>query len=197
MSAPSNTAPGWYPNAGDAGTRYWDGRRWSGDTRPPRKTFAAQAAHKGWGIGLTIFGGAAVLSSFTGAASSQSASPLTTAVVGIALLAFGVYLLRGAGPTTKSVETRLAAERVDARLASEAEHQRAMAAAQNPGVHHSTTINVHSSEAEAAQIAAISNPETATALQNLQKLLYSRAITDQEFQDAKDRLLGKRDPGSA
>lgn len=41
----------------------------------------------------------------------------------------------------------------------------------------------------AAQISAIANPETARSIQNLQNLLYTQAITDQEFQAAKDRLL--------
>jgi len=41
----------------------------------------------------------------------------------------------------------------------------------------------------AAQIRAISNPETAQALQNLQNLLYTRAISDEEFQAAKSNLL--------
>lgn len=41
----------------------------------------------------------------------------------------------------------------------------------------------------AAQVRAISNPETAQALQNLQNLLYTRAISDEEFQAAKNNLL--------
>src|SRR5690606_40069836 len=44
--------------------------------------------------------------------------------------------------------------------------------------------------AAVAQIKAISDPDTARALQNLQNLLYSRVLTDDEFQTAKDRLLG-------
>lgn len=41
----------------------------------------------------------------------------------------------------------------------------------------------------AAQINAIANPATAKAIQNLQNLLYTQAITDEEFQAAKDKLL--------
>lgn len=48
----------------------------------------------------------------------------------------------------------------------------------------------------AAQISALSNPETARALQELQKLLYTQAISDQEFQAAKDKLL-RSDEGRA
>lgn len=41
----------------------------------------------------------------------------------------------------------------------------------------------------AAQINAVSDPETARSLQEFQKLLYTQAITDGEFQAAKDKLL--------
>jgi|GEM_PF-5212280 len=52
--------------------------------------------------------------------------------------------------------------------------------------------------AAAAQVDAIANPETAAALQNLQHLLYTRTITDSEFQLAKDRLfLSPPTPGQA
>ena len=47
----------------------------------------------------------------------------------------------------------------------------------------------HDADVAAAQVRAVSNPETARALQNLQNLLYTQAISDVEFQSAKDRLL--------
>lgn len=191
MSAPANTSPGWYPGSDGLGTRYWDGTRWTGDARPPRRAFAARSSHKGWGITLLIVGGLGFVGSLTGAAAEQEASPASTAAVSLALAAFGLYLVRGDGPSTKSVEARLALEREAARAATEAEHQRAMTAAQNPGVQHHTTTSFHSEAAEAARIAAIANPETAAALQNLQKLLYSRAITDDEYLRAKRSLLGE------
>lgn len=40
------------------------------------------------------------------------------------------------------------------------------------------------------KINALARPETAKALQNLQNLLYTQALTDAEFQAAKDKLLG-------
>jgi hypothetical protein len=40
-----------------------------------------------------------------------------------------------------------------------------------------------------AQVNAVANPDTSKALQNLQNLLYTHAITDAEFQAAKDTLL--------
>lgn len=40
-----------------------------------------------------------------------------------------------------------------------------------------------------AQINAIADPQTAKALQNLQKLLYTQELTEDEYQAAKDRLF--------
>jgi hypothetical protein len=48
---------------------------------------------------------------------------------------------------------------------------------------------------EAEQIRAIANPETAQALQNLQNLLFTRVISDEEFARMKAKVLG--DPGAA
>lgn len=50
-----------------------------------------------------------------------------------------------------------------------------------------------------AQIRAVADPRTAEALQNLQNLLYTGAMTDAEYQAAKDKLLGNHraaSPGS-
>lgn len=41
MKNPSPTFAGWYPDAARGGTKYWDGQKWTGDTRPPRRRFAA------------------------------------------------------------------------------------------------------------------------------------------------------------
>lgn len=46
--------------------------------------------------------------------------------------------------------------------------------------------------AAAARIDALSNPETAQALQNLQNLLHTQVLTEAEFQAAKDKLLGNQ-----
>lgn len=55
-------------------------------------------------------------------------------------------------------------------------------------VHHSVRPDA-SGDASAAQIQALANPETARALQNFQNLLYSRTITEAEFQAAKNRIF--------
>jgi len=183
MSNPINTAPGWYPETSSGATVYWDGTRWTGDSRPPRKAFAAKAAHKGWGIGLIVFGALSVISAFSPTSTGAStASPFTLVIVGAGLLAWGIYLLRGQGPTTKAVEARLAAER-QAQLA-----QATATASAQTGVH--IVVNAPDNSAAAAQIRAIADPQTAKALQNLQNLLYTRAITDAEYQAAKNKLLG-------
>jgi hypothetical protein len=54
---------------------------------------------------------------------------------------------------------------------------------------HTSTAAIHQSSVEVEQIRAITNPETAQALQNLQNLLYTRVITDEEFASMKAKLL--------
>ena len=192
MSSPDPTFAGWYSDAGTGGTRYWDGSRWTGDTRLRRKPFAAASAHRGWGIALTVFGVLSVLTSpsqleQTAADKASSVSPVGqfafSILLGIALAAWGVYLLRGQGPTTKAIEARLAAENATSNL-------RQVARPRSPSV----VVNVGGSSAgdaaAVAQINALARPETAKALQNLQNLLYTQALTDAEFQAAKDKLLG-------
>lgn len=110
-----------------------------------------------------------------------------------ALVVWGVYLLRGQGPTTKAVLERIRRER----LASDAygtppahsyfETAPAFNSASNSNA---TTDQTAAATITAAQIQAISNPETARALQNLQALLYTRTISPEEFQRAKNKLLG-------
>ena len=106
-----------------------------------------------------------------------------------ALVVWGVYLLRGQGPTTKAVLERIRRER----LASDAygtppahSHFEAVPAFNSA----SNTDQTAAATITAAQIQAISNPETARALQNLQALLYTRTISPEEFQRAKNKLLG-------
>lgn len=197
MSGPDPTFAGWYPDAATGGMKYWDGSRWTGDTRFGRKAFAAASAHRGWGIALTVFGVLSVLTSpsqleQTQADETSSMSPagqfLFAIVLGLALAAWGVYLFRGQGPTTKAIEARLAAD-------SAASNLRQVARPRPQSV----VVNVGASSTgdavAVAQINALASPETARALQNLQNLLYTQALTDAEFQAAKDKLLGnsKRD----
>ena len=109
------------------------------------------------------------------------------------LVAWGIYLLRGQGSTTKAVLERIRREQ----LASDAygtppahsyfETAPAFNSASNSNA---TTDQTAAATITAAQIQAISNPETARALQNLQALLYTRTISPEEFQRAKNKLLG-------
>lgn len=189
------TSPGWYPEEASGGTRYWDGHRWTGDTRPQRRTFAAKSSSGVWGIALTIAGALFLVACVRGAGQLQTetsaesiAGFVSSVLIGLALVIGGVYLLRGQGPSTRSVLVRL-------------RHEQLAHAARNappPPLPQSASqtiqINIGSSSpdtsAAAAQIQAIANPETAKALQNLQNLLYTRVITDEEFQAAKNKLLG-------
>ena len=109
--------PGWYPDLKSGGTQYWDGRRWTGDKRPRRLPFAAEAAHRGWGIGLSVFGILMLLTSpaqLGESTNDPTTSPVgaffTALVMGVVLTAVGIYLFRGRGPSTKDVIARLARE---------------------------------------------------------------------------------------
>ena len=161
-----------------------DGRR-----THPRRTFAASSAHRGWGVALVVFGGLAVVTSpgQFGQADSSFGEEIGTfvfsIVLGIAFAVWGVYLLRGQGPTTKAIQERLAiAPSASGAVRIPPPSSRAPA----------VVVNVEAPDAAgAAQVNALANPDTAKALQNLQNLLYTQTITDAEFQAAKDRLLGR------
>lgn len=111
--------PGWYPDKATRGTRYWDGQRWTGDKRPQRRAFAAVSAHRGWGIALVIIGALFLVSSPAQlserqfeTASSPVASFFWALVIGFGSLIWGVYLLRGQGPSTRKVLARLQQEQL-------------------------------------------------------------------------------------
>ena len=201
MSGQTPGAPGWYPDESTGGTRYWDGHRWTGDARPERLPFAAAAAHKGWGIALTILGPLVIVSSpgqFSPQETEPPAPPIVmfalSVLIGFALIGWGVYLLRGRGPTTKSVVARLEPEQVartaQAQAQAEAQARARAERASTPTIQINVNNAAPHDDATAAQIKAIANPDTAKALQNLQNLLYTRAITDAEYQAAKNKLLG-------
>src|SRR5690349_14657077 len=44
------TFAGWYPDPSTRGTAYWDGSRWTGDSRPRRRKCAAASKHDGPGF---------------------------------------------------------------------------------------------------------------------------------------------------
>lgn len=104
---------------------------------------------------------------------------LSGLIGGGALLALGIYLLRGQGPTTRSIQKRLELQ------ASATPH---ISPDSELGDNHNSFPADHFGAA-AAQIKALSDPQTAKALQELQKLLYTRTLTEEEFQSAKDALL--------
>ena len=115
--------------------------------------------------------------------------------LGLALIAAAVYLFRGKGAAS-GIDTWEAMQhkrREDAeRRVEEQKSQRRKARADFVATILGRSTRASSSgdnSIAAAQISAIANPETARAIQNLQNLLYTQAITDEEFQSAKDRLL--------
>src|SRR5699024_5498327 len=115
MTQYSPARPGWYPDAETRGTKYWDGTRWTGHARPPRKFFAAKSGRRGWGVFVIIIASMMVLLSpleFTdeGSPGDPFTNFLQVFIVGLAFVAFGIYLLRGEGPTTKAVQYQLARE---------------------------------------------------------------------------------------
>ena len=193
LSTMTNVKPlsaGWYPDTDLGGTSYWDGNRWSGHHRPQRAFFAAQFAHRGWGIGLTIFGALMIISSpgqlevkldADGDTTGGPGSMALAILLGLGLLALGIYLLRGRGVSTKVAVAEAKALAMDA----EAREDKARFA---------TLESAHANSAsDVERIKALSNPETAKALQNLQSLLFTRVISDEEFNRAKARLLGESD----
>ena len=103
---------------------------------PPqaRRPFAAKYEHKGWGLGLTIFGGLGIfagISSLVSPTTTTESDPVGSFIVALASLALGIYLLRGRGVDPKIAARRAAAEQRQAALAAEGMEQatRALAAA--------------------------------------------------------------------
>ncbi|MFK3669865.1 hypothetical protein ACI2IX_06800 [Leifsonia aquatica] len=62
---------------------------------PSRRPFAAKYAHRGWGIGLIVFGVLAFFGGFSVIGSGTN--PIPSFVVGLGAAAVGVYLFRGRG----------------------------------------------------------------------------------------------------
>lgn len=192
MSTSTPTFPGWYEDPETKGTSYWDGHRWTGDSRPPRKPFAAEALETkkgGWFLGIGIF---FLIGTF--ATGTESELDLGTRVVSflisIPLIVIGIYMLRGKGPTTKAVVQRVARENQE----TQARHEAAAYAASQAQIARQRAPQTFSpapntDAAQAAQVNAIANQDTAKALQNLQELLFTRTITDEEFQAAKNKLF--------
>jgi len=191
---PTPTFAGWYPDADTGGTKYWDGKRWTGDTRPRRKPFAAASRPDDWGLfflGLSV----PALPLFAFFFPDESVEePLLWLLIGIVLLlaylAYGLYLFRGQGPSTRSVEARLAKDRKEAKAKRRTANLASLAANLGRRGRPQQPATATNDTAAAAQIDAIARPETAKALQSLQSLLYTRAITDEEYEAAKEKLFG-------
>lgn len=191
MSAPADTTAAWHPDPnGGGGTAYWDGKKWTGDRRPPRRAFAAAAGNGVIG-GLPAFIGAsfALLCVMVGAETGSAVYGTVAIPIVVVSLGISVYLLRGRGPTTQEVEARLAKERKEAKAKRRAANLWGSVAALERIVRPRSSASASVDSAEAAQINAIADPGTSRALQNLQNLLYTRTITGEEFQAAKDKLL--------
>lgn len=108
---------------------------------------------------------------------------------GLVLVTASIYLKRGQGPTTQEIENRIAEEKKEAKV----RRRSANVASFFSSLGRRASIPASTIDTQAvtvAQINAISDPETARALQNLQNLLYTQALTDDEFQAAKEKLLG-------
>lgn len=201
MSEEQRRARGWYPDGESGGTKYWDGFEWSGHRRPPRRTFAAKSSHRIWGIVLVVFGGFYLLSSFSAfSATSEGFAAVFAAfllflVVGGALLAGGIFLLRGQGPTMRQVNTEIEAYRAERRARAPLPTSAPSGMPIPPVTGGSgSTININlaggaAESAAAEQMRVLADPETSASLLNLQNLLYTRTITEAEYQAAKDRLF--------
>lgn len=200
MSDAHPSQSGWYPDKETGGTKFWTGTAWSGDTRPPRRKFAAPSGGQmGWGVGLIIFGALSIL---TAPAQLNPAEPSATGdspvavfffslLLGAGLVALGIYFVRGQGPSTKQIMARYQPQAPPKGNQSSNQQPNQVG---NYGAGGPSTViyNIGGATdgAVAAQIQALSNPETTKALQQLQNLLYTRTITEAEYQAAKNKLLG-------
>jgi hypothetical protein len=195
---PVPKVPGWYPDpSGEGGTRYSDGSEWTGDVRPPRKAFAAAGHHKEWWsffmLGVLIL----VLSFFIFGSNDGSMSTgemvgffIFYFLGGLVLIAVSIYFKRGQGPTTQEIETRISQDRRKARARRRSANIASFFS--GFGRHASPPVTlIDTQAATVAQVRAVSDPDTARALQNLHNLLYTQALTDDEFQAAKEKLLGR------
>lgn len=188
-SEPAPASPGWYPDPATGGTRYSDGSRWTGAARPRRRPFAADAnygilphALVGWGAFIVV---ALVVAT---AAEAGFFAPVAIGIpIILILITVSVYYARGRGPTTDTVKADLKKVQEDQEAA--AEKAAKLARRRKPFFHFGNTVEA-SDVVGAAQVQAIANPQTARALQNLQNLLYTQAITDAEYEAAKNKLLG-------
>ena len=108
----------------------------------------------------------------------------------LAYVAYGIYLFRGQGPSTGAVEARLAGDRKEVKAKRRSANLAGVAAALVHRGRPQKSAPAPSDSALAAQVNAIASTGTARSLQNLQNLLNTRAITDEEYEAAKEKLFG-------
>lgn len=199
MNEVNPTFADWYPDAETGGTKYWDGTRWTGDRRPRRKPFAAAARDNDQLVGVLGLGWSVPAFAFLGAFSNDVNglwAKFLWFVSGVVLLlayfAFAVYLLRGQGPTTAAVKQRLLDEeksakgrRRSANIASVGGMLGRLGRSQQP-----SPPSPPSFGPSPTPTTAFASSEITRALESLHHHLYSGAITDSEYQAAKDKLLG-------
>lgn len=199
MSGPSPGLAGWFADEQTGGTKYWDGWRWTGDSRPPRRRFAARSSRPIIGSVMAVYGvfytfgsfGAAVLGDGFLAGLQLFA---VNFVLGLALLTGALYLLRGRGVSTRKVRARLAAQSLEAQSRRQQAAQASALSNRGDGAPHGTVRPSADQTLAIAQVSAISKPATVRALQNLHTLLYTHAITEAEYQAAKAKVLGTQAP---
>ena len=183
-----------------------------GQQPSPRKPFAAKRRNALAGVLLLVLGGFSLLLSLvvfsgdvTDSVGEGIAVFLLFFVPAAGLGAWGAYLVRGEGAdvlTTALPELKTRFRELKQRQKQELENIPPPSAPSNtrattaaPSTTPSTNINIDlgsliDNAAPSAQIKALSDPDTAKALQNLQNLLYTRTITEEEFHAAKSKLLG-------
>ncbi|MEV8267920.1 DUF2510 domain-containing protein [Microbacterium sp. NPDC076911] len=112
MIEPVPTIPGWYPDTRTGGSKYWDGSRWSGGKRPARRRFAAPFGTGWMGYVVLVMAAMWVAIGLGAYSDTHAVGYLFAAVlIPVGLAAISAYMLRGRGPTTREVRTRLATER--------------------------------------------------------------------------------------
>lgn len=191
----SPTFADWYDDPATGGTKYWDGSRWTGDKRPRRRPFAAASNQRDMGLLAFFLGLCFTALIILGVFSDDENDQLPVAALAFVPLILGVcgaiatYLIRGQGPATDAVEARLKKEQENAKKQRRTANLAGIAAMF--GARRSPASSTDQAT-DVARINAIADPNTSRALQNLQNLLYTRSITDAEFEAAKAKLLGNR-----
>ncbi|XBH22162.1 SHOCT domain-containing protein [Jonesiaceae bacterium BS-20] len=190
MNTANPTFAGWYEDPETKSNHYWDGSRWTGDTRPARRQFAAPAKEQTKGTWFLAIGAIFLIGPFTDAELELGGKVFFFAA-GIVLVAIGIYMFRGQGPTTKAVQQRVHFENLQEQERQQAMQQALQNSAAQSQVNQQFTAPAQqgSDSAHSAQVNAIASLETAKALQNLQALLFTRTITEEEFQAAKNKLF--------